>query len=138
MSLTGQQLVSNQQDSTLYLLSEIDNPNGNSWVLRPVLPARFFRKVRFDKSGCWMWTGAYGFHPRYRHHRYGQIIVWNKQTRKRRLTTAHKFSYLHVKGNVPKGFDVDHLCGNKLCVNPQHLEAVSHHENMLRIKRRSK
>lgn len=50
------------------------------------------------------------------------------------MTTAHRFAYECVNGvTVPKGEDVDHLCGVKLCVNPEHLEAVTHRENIIRM-----
>jgi hypothetical protein len=37
-----------------------------------------------------------------------------------------------VKGPIPEGLEIDHLCRVQLCVNPEHLEAVTHRENMLR------
>ena len=97
------------------------------------LPARLLAKIRKDqKTGCWIWTGASGFHPNYRQHRYGQIVRW--ENGRRTMTSAHRFAYICVFGPIPDEMDVDHLCHNKLCVNPAHLEAVSHRENMRRRK----
>lgn len=45
---------------------------------------------------------------------------------------VHRVYYEKVYGVIPKGFDIDHLCRNPSCCNPDHLEAVSHRENCLR------
>lgn len=45
---------------------------------------------------------------------------------------AHRFSYIIHKGEIPPKLVIDHLCRNTLCVNPDHLEAVTHKENLLR------
>lgn len=47
---------------------------------------------------------------------------------------AHRVSYLWGKGEIPTGLDLDHLCRNRACVNPDHLEAVSRSVNLLRGK----
>ncbi len=76
----------------------------------------FFKRI--DKTGtCWFWVGAktgagYGSY--------------------RRSGLAHRISYKHFKGCIPKNMEIDHLCNNKLCVNPDHLEAVEHRENVRR------
>lgn len=45
---------------------------------------------------------------------------------------AHRVSYRLYKGEIPDGTEIDHLCRNRACVRPEHLEAVSHKENILR------
>lgn len=45
---------------------------------------------------------------------------------------AHRYSYVKFRGAIPEGCEIDHLCRNKKCVNPKHLEAVTRSENMLR------
>lgn len=71
-------------------------------------------------SGCWLWDG-YGDREDY-----GQIRVNGK------LIQAHRFSYeIHV-GAIPGGLQLDHLCRVHCCVNPAHLEPVTHKENAMR------
>lgn len=71
-------------------------------------------------TGCWIWVGGVG--PG----KYGAF-----QHNKKR-TTAHRFSHILFKGPVTHGLVVDHLCRNTRCVNPDHLEEVTHAENVRR------
>lgn len=84
-----------------------------------VLDERFWSKV--DKTeDCWNWTACisasgYGvFRMNYRNYR------------------AHRLSYEQVNGDIPEGLSIDHLCMNKKCINPKHLEAVTPKENIHR------
>ncbi len=77
-----------------------------------------------EESGCWVWTASTrGPNPV---HQYGQIRVGD------RVLEAHRVMYALVVGDIPPGLTLDHLCRNPRCVNPAHLEAVSHRENVLR------
>lgn len=82
--------------------------------------ARFWAKVKRSDSGCWNWTASTWANG------YGQFKSDG------RMVAAHRFAYERVRGNVPDGLQLDHLCRNRLCVNPDHLEAVSQRENILR------
>jgi hypothetical protein len=85
---------------------------------------------RVDKDGpipehrpelgpCWMWTGALS-------HGYGRMTIARKSV------AAHRFAYELLVGPIPDGTEPDHLCVNPPCVNPAHLEPVTHQENMRR------
>ena len=79
---------------------------------------RFWSKVK-KTDYCWEWTASL-------RRGYGQFSLNGKQI------TAHRFSYELVNGKIPKELELDHLCRNHSCVNPDHLEAVTHRENILR------
>lgn len=69
---------------------------------------------------CWRWTGALDPDG------YGQVSVAGKTKQ------AHFASWEAVNGPVPEGHELDHLCRVRCCVNPDHLEAVTHSENVRR------
>lgn len=81
---------------------------------------RFWSKV--DVSGdCWEWTANIGIGGRY-----GAFKIDNKNR------PAHRIAYELVVGPIPDGLELDHLCRNTKCVRPDHLEPVTHLENMRR------
>lgn len=85
-----------------------------------MLPKRFWEKVKRDPdSGCWLWTGATG-------RGYGLFQLKGK------LVIAHRFAYQRLRGAVPEELQLDHLCRNRACCNPDHLEPVTCRENLLR------
>lgn len=87
---------------------------------------RFMRKVRVDNvTGCWHWLG-YVTRLRGRP-KYGQFGDEN-----RKVVRAHRWSFEYHVGPIPSGYEVDHLCRVPYCVNPEHLEAVTPHENTRR------
>lgn len=78
-------------------------------------------RIVYMDNGCWLWTGAkvpkgYGV----------------AQRRGFKSTMIHRLVYEKMVGPVPEDLQLDHLCLNRLCVNPDHLEPVTNRENSIR------
>ncbi len=83
------------------------------------LDPRIATRVRVDANGCWLWMSSINA--------YGYASIRYPRTR-----TVHRITYEQLVGPIPEGLEIDHLCRVRHCVNPAHMEPVTHRVNTLR------
>ena len=71
-------------------------------------------------NGCWNWLGHITKKGYGRFDRFGKRVM------------VHRYFYENLVGPILKGLEIDHLCRNRKCMNPKHLEPVTHRENLRR------
>lgn len=89
---------------------------------RPYHVGTFHERVftRLEVGLCWEWQGA------------RDAFGYGRMTYQGRNQRVHRLVWIHLVGPVADGMELDHLCRNKSCANPDHLEPVTHAENMRR------
>lgn len=79
----------------------------------------FLDKLRTCPGPCWEWTGPFNTKG------YGHL-----RTKQFGYVLGHRLSYASFKGPCDNGLEIHHVCENKCCVNPDHLQKVTHSVNM--------
>ena len=85
-----------------------------------MLPENVISRIRISPDGCHNWLGAHASNG------YSECGIGGK------IRSVHRIVYEDVYGPIPDGLEIDHLCRNRGCVNPVHLEAVAHSVNVKR------
>jgi hypothetical protein len=87
---------------------------------------RFWAKVSVASTGCWLWTGAIQAS-----NGYPRFCIGGRDGGTR---FAHRWAYEFFLEPIPIGLEIDHLCRVRACVNPLHLQVVTHRENRRRSR----
>ena len=88
------------------------NYETKEWESRPI-------GYTVESDGCWIWTGFVDSKG------YGRWAAHGEER-------AHRASYVAMRGPIPEGTEIDHLCRVRRCINPTHMEAVPHSINVMR------
>ena len=93
--------------------------------MRKSVYRKFFEKMRvsstrfYNSTACWEWVGSISTC------KYGTLVEMGTRS-------AHRVSYMLFKGEIPSHLEVDHMCNFRLCVNPLHLQLLTHQDNIRR------
>ena len=111
------------------MLGDRDNPI--PWLPDPeqrrLLARLLDHVVRLPErdGGCWLWTASHNVQTGY-----GQMHVIRDG--RKHTVAAHRIAYELLVGPIPDDMEIDHLCRNRWCCNPEHLEVVTRSENVRR------
>lgn len=89
-------------------------------MLERTFDERIDSQYSVDENGCWIWRNKPSGHG------------YSETTNNGKRIKLHRYMYERYKGEIPVGLVIDHLCRVRHCINPDHLEAVTNRENVLR------
>jgi len=84
--------------------------------------------IHIDENQCWVWNGPDSGN--------GRGGGYPRMSLDGQTVAVHRVTYTHVNGYIPGKKQIDHTCRNRMCVNPNHLEMVTHKENQRRRDRK--
>lgn len=90
----------------------------------PEVAQNVVSNVERSESGCWLYRGHVSSKG------YGKVRV--RRLSREHLISAHRVAYEYLRGPIPEGLELDHLCRVRHCINPEHLEPVTHSVNVRR------
>lgn len=98
---------------------------GREVTRREAILAKVMKNVKIDEdTGCWVWQGGTSGN--------GRGGGYPRMSLDGQTVAVHRVMYTNVHGYVPSKKQIDHKCRNRCCVNPDHLEMVTHRENQRR------
>lgn len=90
----------------------------NGWPRLPLETRVRMRVIQRGDHECWGWSGN------------TDRLGYSKITNNSGTTYAHRIVFEIVNGPIPPGYEIDHICRNRSCVNPKHLRLATHSENL--------
>src|SRR5262245_37592941 len=86
--------------------------------------SRFHKMYQVDRvTGCWIWTASLNVVSGYPQFRVGKKVV-----------RPYRWYWELLNGQIPQGFECDHICDTPACVNPDHIDIVQHEDNLSNTK----
>jgi hypothetical protein len=81
---------------------------------------RWYPRIRLTEGGCWRWTGC------------RDVAGYSRVNVNRSPRLLHRLMFESLCGPIREGLELDHVCRNRWCVNPEHLDPVTTQENLRR------